>query len=232
MDPEKLLVKVSLGKQLSDVELSEVVHALTQIDVERMAATGLVDEAYALLHLLGKAKAYQSIQLLEKYLEAKDALTVSLVLEILCLDWDRTEGYIERLIDFSLGVSWDEEDDVRQTALKILGEYLRRRLAAEEGRAQEEGKKKTKKNRRQDEAIHVVSGSDKTRRVLELLFGFISDIGLSQSTRQGAYFALCRAAGKEWDELPSECAMLSFEAGSSDLDQALLDNFQRLLAES
>ena len=212
MDPDKLLVKVSLGKKLTAAEMEDVIHALTKIDPQAMGRAGLVDEAYSLLHLLGRAKVFHCIQLLEKYLESKDPLTVALVLEILCFDWGRSEGYIERVIDFALGVSWDLEEDVRQTAIKILGEYLRGRFESAN----------SKSNDTLPEDIQIVPGGDKTKHVLELLFGILSDQELGQATRQGAYFALCRAGGKEWTELPSECAVLNLERDSPDLDWAML----------
>ena len=228
MDPEKLLVKVSLGKKLSASEFDDIVHALSEIDLNSMARTGLVDEAYALLHLLGRAKAYQHIQLMEKYLGAKDPLLVSMILEVLCLDWGRAEDYIERLIDFSLGVSWDEEEDVRQTALKILGEYLRPRLFAEP--VQE--KKKSGGGRRAALKPEDAEAGQKPKRVLELLLGILADVDLSHSLRQTAYLSLGRASGKEWQELPSECAILNLEKGTKDLDLEMLERLGQLLISS
>ncbi|MFN8392391.1 MAG: hypothetical protein U0136_19010 [Bdellovibrionota bacterium] len=234
MDPEKLLVKVSLGKALTEAELSDVVHALTEIDISEMAKVGLVDEAYSLLHLLGRAKAYNCVQLLEKYLEAKDPLTASLVLETLCLDWGRSENYLERVIDFSLGVSWDEEDDVRQTALKVLGEYLRERLGAGDSPDPADGKKRSKKLKAEPikKGVHVVTVGDKTKRVLDLLLAMFADPELSQSTRQGAYLALCRAAGKDWQDLPSECAVIDLSEQSGDVDHPMLSMLRQLSSDS
>ena len=46
------------------------------------------------------------------------------MLEILCLKWGGTDLYVERLMHFAIGVPWDGDGDLRQTACKILGSYI------------------------------------------------------------------------------------------------------------
>jgi hypothetical protein len=41
--------------------------------------------------------------------------------------WDKTEKYLEYVRAFLRGVDWDDEEDVRQIAISIAGEYLRGR---------------------------------------------------------------------------------------------------------
>ena len=206
MDPEKLLVKISLGKKLSEKELDDLRDALERIELKHLGKAGLMDQAYALVHLISKAGLKQFAYLIEPYLEAKDSLLVALVLETLCLQWKEREGYIERVIDFALGSGWDEDEDVRETALKILGEYLRETLPASGGRP-----------------------AEKPRRVLELLLSTVQDSEVSDACRQSAYSALSRAAGKEWEELPSEYAALDFGPESKDLDQPMLHKLSETL---
>lgn len=201
VDPEKLLVKVSLGKKLSEKELSAVEEALSRIDLKQLSKAGVMDEAYALIHLVSKAKLQQLAFMLEPYLEAKDAPIVSLVLETLCLEWGTSEAYIERVIDFALGASWDEEEDVRQSAIKILGEYLHTKL--------------------QEKQL-----GEKPKRVLELILSIFAQPEDDPFIRQRAYSALCRAGGKSEDELPSEFVMLDLSDDSSDVDWNMLEKLR------
>ena len=202
MDPEKLLVKVGLGKPLTGAETDEILDTLKNLNVQSLSKAGIVDEVYALVHLVSKANVRQSAYLIERYLESKDPLLVSLVLETLCLEWELSAAYLERVMSFALGESWDYDEDVRQAALKILGEHLRKQLRATEP----DGKKPH-------------TWFDETpKHALEILLGILEDDSLENLTRRAAYCALCRAAGKEYDELPAEYVQIDFSAESKDLD--------------
>lgn len=220
MDPEKLLLKIGTGKKLSEEECAHVVEQLQSVDTEDLGRKLSVDDVYSYLVVLGRAKLFQHRNLLERYLETRDPLTVALVLEMLCLDWKFVEQYIERVVNFALGVAWDNEDDVRLMALKILGEYLQQ-AALSPG----QDKKKLASTRSKEcQTIDLY--------VLELLFSVFDDEEISAWTRQAAYSSLCRAAGKAWDEIPGECVQIDFGDQSSDLDREMLASLRRLMPSS
>ncbi len=205
MDPERLLLKLSSGKRLTAAEVAGVVELLESASEE----SGL-DDSYSCLLIVGRAGLKEHRRLVERYLDTKDPLTVSLALEILCLQWHATEDYLERALDFALGVSWDTDDDVRGMSLRVLGEYLRESW---DGHIPE-------------------SCSDKQLKVLGLVLSVFEDEALDPLVRQSAYNSLCRAAGKEWEELPSECVLLNFESGSTDVDWPMIERLRQLSLSS
>ena len=198
-------MKLSTGKRLTAAEVRGVVELLESASEE----TGL-DDSYTCLLIVGRAGLTEQRRLVERYLETKDPLTVSLALEILCLQWQTTEDYLERALDFALGVSWDTDDDVRGMSLRVLGEYLRSSWSGAVPR----------------------SCSDKQLKVLGLVLSVFDDDSLDPLVRQAAYNALCRAGGKEWEELPSECVLLDLSAGSADVDWTLMNNLRQLSLSS
>jgi hypothetical protein len=125
MEADKLLLKINTGGNLSHEEVEEVA-SLLKISIEDRKKLVLlsVDDIYCMLLVIGRNKNEDYRHLLTQYLEYDDPLTVSQVLEILCLDWKETEEYLERLINFALGTSKDCDEDIRQTSIKILGEFL------------------------------------------------------------------------------------------------------------
>jgi len=212
MDPEKLLVKVSLGKKLTSEELQRVIDAFEELSPQNFSRVGAIDDAYALAHLLSRAGNAQQAYLIERYLEAKDPLLVSLVLETLCLTWNLSAAYLERVMSFALGESWDYDEDVRHTAIKVLGEYLRGQLI--------EGKS----------AGNPANWFNQSAgQALELLLSIFGDENGERLTRQAAYRALSRASGKEWVELPAELAQLDFSENSKDIDDKMISDLKARL---
>ena len=205
IDPEKMLISINSGQGITDNELKKVATLLESVD-ENLEGIGLsVDDIYSLLLVIARARAEQYRYLFERFLESKDAFTVSMILETLCLDWGYTEEYLERILNFALSVSWDEEDDVQLMAVKILGEYLHSELHI----------KKNKGTENKDLSKWV-------QPVMELLYGVFCDGNAQNWVRQGAYYALCRAYGRQWAELPGECAVLELVEGSVDIDWGML----------
>lgn len=198
MDVDALLSKIGAGRKLKPAELAEVVELLSSGEEEIKKHNLTLDDIYSLLVVLGKTGLLQYRPLLERYLDSEDALTVSYVLETLCLDWNLVDEYVERLGSFALGNSWDTEDDVRQIALKCLGEYL---------------------------YAKTVTGDKSVRpgRFLELILGIFDDDESEHRTRQSAYYALLRAFGKPWEEIPSEFARLDLSESSKELDRSVID---------
>jgi hypothetical protein len=213
MDTEKMLFTLSEGKPLLAEEIAEVTELLEGSEGIAGGRGFSVDDVYSCLLVVGRGKLFDYRHVVEQYLQAEDALTVALVLEMLCLDWGFVEEYLEQVISFALGVPWDEDEDVRQTALKILGEYL---FASEPSRRD--------KAEAQDE-IKLA----RRRHVLDLLVCVFQDEAAEQWTRQASYYALCRAYGKKWEEIPPECVMLDLKIGSADLDQKVLDYVAQFL---
>jgi len=203
IDAETLLAKINAGEKLEPSELEEVVALLESDYLEGYGRKLSVDDIYSLLLVLGRSHAYQYTTLLESFLNVEDTLTVSLVLDTLCLQWDKLEECVEKLISFALGQSWDEDEDIREEAIKLLGEYLF--------------------NLKTNHPKKKATGRSAT--VLELLISTFDNPENSYFIRKHAYFALCRAAGKTWQEIPSAYATLDF---SKDIDttmiQSLLNN--------
>lgn len=205
VDPERLLVKLNSHEPLEEGELESVAEALRLTLSQTQGRRLSLDDVYSYVLVIGRARAEQYRDLLEAQLEQKDTFTAALILEILCLEWGRTEEYLERVLHFALGVAWDDEQDVQNTALKILGEYLHAAMRKE-------------KDRRL---------SLRTREVLMLLLSVFDDESVEHWSRQNAYVALLRASGAELEDLPSECAWLSLESDSEDIDWECLKGLRR-----
>ncbi|MCB0358160.1 MAG: hypothetical protein KDD44_00935 [Bdellovibrionales bacterium] len=203
MDPEKLLVDVNSGKKVRREDLDEIVAFLDSLDPETCEGNAL-DSAYACLLLLGRADLKERAQLFEKYLDCNDPLTVALSLEILCVEWDLTEGYLERVVSIALGAPWDPDGDAQAAAFKALGEHVRRRVSA--------------------------PLEPRERRLLELILKSFSDPSGSDESREAAYRALLRVAGREWDEVPREDRILDLSADSDDIDGQAITSCRKLVA--
>ena len=218
MDPEKLLLSINSGKGIKDDDLEEIAHILQLIEAdEKVAKRVSWDDRYNMILVVGRANAQQYRNLLEGYLDSSyDPLTVALVLEILCVEWGGTDDYLERVLTFALGVSWDEDDDVRLIAVKIIGEFIRRRL----------------REVRRDQVDAAKELPPVLARSIELLLSLFDDTELPPWTLQGIYFALSRAAGRSWDEIPSECAALDLTEESEDIDREMLQGLQQLVSDS
>lgn len=214
-DAEELLLKIHSGRKLKPAELEEVVYLLETTQLHELGRKLSVDDVYALLLVLGKTKERRYRPMLEKYLDAQDALTVSQVLETLCLEWGPIEEYVERLLIFALGNSWDEDGDVQAQALKILGEHLYDVLGKKRGKVDPQHK-----------------SSSRPAQIVSLLLGVLRDENAERAVRQSAYFSLCRAYGKPWEEIPSEFARLDLSPDSEDLDREVLGFLERFVAEA
>jgi hypothetical protein len=104
--------------RLSQEEIDQVARELQS---ERPAA-----DRYTLLHILGRAGAVTQRSLVERFLHSvDDPMLAQMALHILCNYWDMPGQYLDDLIRFVRGVSWDTDGDVRFTALADAGEYLR-----------------------------------------------------------------------------------------------------------
>ena len=170
---------------------------------------------YELLLVLGKAKAVSERKVLERYLDCQEPQTVSLVLEILCGEWGMTEEYTEHILNFSLGQSWDAEGDVQVVAIRLLGEHLHKNAAKlRSGKGGKAGLTESQRKR--------------CGEMFTLLDQHFRDADLDPIARKAAYYSLCRAAGRDWEHIPSEFARLRFEPGSPDIDWGVIEACQAM----
>jgi hypothetical protein len=215
IDPEKLLAQLSDSNDVEPSLIDQIADLLKDDSCEQQTRGLSVDDRYSYLVVLRKANAKRHRSVLEVHLDTHDPLTAALVLETLTLHWGLTDEYLERVLDFALGVSWDEDQDVQQSAIKILGEYLFETLPKE--------------------CLENPSSSSlesSQLRVLALLLSLFQDTEGEHWVRQTAYFSIARAAKFSWEELPAECAQLDFSKGSKDLNQDLINKCLQLVPQS
>ncbi len=222
LDPERLLKKAASGRKLSTEELRLVVRQLkTFLRNEKTNKPKLsLDDVFTLLVILGKIKARESRNTLELFLEARDPLTVAKALEVLTLEWGETEDYLERVIHFALGTSWDHDDEVRQSALKILGEYLTA--------VQQDKVILSRKEQRSKQRVNP----DLVRQIARLLLKNFEQQDRPYLTRHAAYLALCRAAGLAEEELPAQCRFIDLGPRSRDVMWQVIDQCRTLASKS
>jgi len=105
-NPEELLSKVSKGKELEAEQIEQIVTVL-QSWYEDKPRENSVNDLYAYLVLIKVSNLKQHHKLVSNFLREKDALIVSLVIEILCLNWELTEEYLPHIISVAVGLAWD-----------------------------------------------------------------------------------------------------------------------------
>lgn len=210
-DAEKLLLEITSGKSLSKDD-EELVGRLLEAPDDRLLGRHLSqDDIYSLVMLVGRAKLKKFRHLIAAFMDRDDPLTVSLVLEVLCLDWQETSEFLERVISFALGLPWDEDGDVRQTAIKILGEYLHAALAS----VVRAGK----------------NAAPAEQHVLSLLLHLFED-DEDEWIRFAAYRALLHAGGVPTEEIPNDGYLPDLSPESSTLDRATLEKLRRVAGYS
>ncbi|GEM_PF-2994540 len=203
MDPDKLLYRLNSRKKLKVAELEEVVALLTA-----QLAQGEVcwDDCYGLILVVQKAGAHEQHTLIASFLDQRDSLLVSLALETLCLEWRLTEEYLERVMNFSLGVPWDLDGDLRNTAFYILGEYVGR----------------------EKDGLECSRSDQVVRRTIRLLLKAFEDKNIDIAVRRGAYRALCSATRFAAQRIPSGMACFSVVPGSPEIDWEMVNQWRKL----
>lgn len=209
LDADKMLVELNSGGKLSGETLAKVASYLEAIDLSEAAGLDL-DNMYALLLVLARAHSYEHGYLFEKFFELHDAMTAIMILETLCIDWDKTEEYMEHVLRFALGAAWDEDEDVRQFALKIIGEHVRALMM--------------KDSLSSSQQHHA-------KRMVELVLRTFEDESQDNWVRQAAYRALGRIAMKDWEELPAECSVPNFKPGSDSFEPEIIEGSAQLVSE-
>ncbi len=162
------------------------------------------ESKYTLIHILGRAKAIHYRNLIEPFLNYPDDPLVSkIALQCLCTYWDLTNEYIEELKMFINGVDWDDFDDVRLTAISISGEYLRSTSNVE--------------------LLHTLVD------VFENLENStqIKSAENPELVRSCVYYAIARAMGKNYDEIPNTDKIIN-QMQINSLDLSLIEQAKYL----
>ncbi len=162
---------------------------LTQKEIdyvtERFYASkpGQDEDLGAYIYILGRIGAVQHKSLIEKYLYCpEDPDVAATALRVLCLYWNYTEEYLDQIVSFIKGVTWDDVDDVRLMSFSVLGKFL-----------------KKKKN---PQLIHLLTDfvDDPTK-----IEGYVSNRNYAEAFLQAcAYTELCKALGCSDDEIFDE----------------------------
>ena len=213
LDPEELLTKLAHHQSLSTEEVSSVLNTLKLWGKDDKAREISLDDLFNFLVVCKKANLKEHHRLIANFLNLHDALTVSFVLELLCIDWQLSAEYLEHAVSISIGVSWDSEGDAREQGLRILGEYLR--------------SFNLERMLKTDSKPRKIQTNEK--EVLNLLFSTLEDQSNNPFVRQAAYIAICRGFGKDWEYLPGECVLLDFDMPSENVDTNLLNEARRFI---
>lgn len=138
------------------------------------------DALYTLIHILGRAEAIKYRSKIEPFLDyPENPLISQIALKSLCTYWGLTEEYLEELKMFINGVEWDDFDDVRISAIGIAGEYLRLSL--------------------DPDLLHTLINLFENLKTNTL----INNADNTQLVRSCAYYAIARAMGKDYDQIPN-----------------------------
>jgi hypothetical protein len=117
-DKWSVLLEKAKDGSLSNHELDQVVAAIKD--------PGVNADPYTLLHIIGRAMDVSNERLVASYLDCPaDPMLSRLALQILCNYWGLTAKYLSYVRNFLSRVDWDIDDDVRQIAASIAGEFLR-----------------------------------------------------------------------------------------------------------
>ncbi len=148
-----------LSRQEADTVTSELQRRAPQIS------------RVTLLHILSQMHDLTYLKLVEQFLQSKeDPMLTRLALKILCSEWGLTQHYVDQVLAFMRPVPWDEAGYIRQIAISIAGEHLRRHRSAP----------------LLQELVRIFAEAEPQELILE-----------------DTYFALARAVGHEWSEIPS-----------------------------
>ena len=208
-DPDELLSKLAKDEKLSGEEIAKVIETLENWGLGLRDVS--LDDLFNYIVVFRKADLRDHHSVLAKFLNVKDALTVSLVLEVLCLDWEMSAEYLGHVVSIAVGLAWDLEGDAREQALKILGEYLRSHKMPE------------------------IYNKELTLRkneleILNLLFSILDDQTNDVFLRKSAYLAIARGVGVEWEDLPGECVLLDFDSFDPRVNTSMLEYLRKKLS--
>jgi DNA-binding transcriptional regulator YhcF (GntR family) len=105
--------------ELTQEEIAEVVKRIENFKENE-------NDLYTLIHILGRSGAWQYRKLVEKFLYYPEESMISrIALKTLCDYWGYAKDYLDVLESFIKGVEWDEYEQIRLSAIRIAGMYIR-----------------------------------------------------------------------------------------------------------
>lgn len=172
-EPSEYLATLAAGGTISKNDARKIAEELAGAVQSEDPDEWDFDRVYELVLVVGKGKIGEATASLERLLDAQEPMTMCLVLTILCEDWGRIADYLERVMTFAVGTVWDEELDVQERAIELLGQYVHNRISQEKGLA-----------------------SEAVRRVIELLWQQLASADENWIVRRAAYQAMLAALGR------------------------------------
>ena len=196
-DPEQLLLAINQGRDPDQEKIEELIACLSMHLTKPCLSA---DDTYSYLAVALKLQNPGYLDLVDSYLAQNDPLLSSLILESLCLEWNRGEEYLESICDLINGCEWDLEEDAQLSAIKVAGKLVRDKL---------------EKN---IEAKQIL--------IVELFKLFDSNSS-DPFVRQACYRALLNASGYETENIPNEFTRVDLSTNSTEVPWELLDNLRR-----
>ena len=107
-----------------NIYVSELNYAINK--VQSLEINPCDSELYNCLFIVGLMGSPEHTKIIIKFLHCpEDPMLSALALKILCIYWQLSENYLNEIKQFINGVEWDELDDIRTSALRCGGEYLK-----------------------------------------------------------------------------------------------------------
>ncbi len=119
LDFDDLLCTISRGEKLAKEDKEQIaIFIQNQISLPKEKRS--LEDIFAAYTVLVKADDTKLAYLLELAFEIPDPLLVCLALETLIIKWNFFEPLTERLIQYTLGASFDHDGDIRMTAFDCI----------------------------------------------------------------------------------------------------------------
>lgn len=123
LDFDEMLYKLSSDESLAKDEIIALEHFIsTQVKAPREKRP--LEDLYAALKVVSKSNSPKLSYLVEMCLDLSDPLIICLALEILITQWNLGNQYEERLIQFTLGIPSDHDNDIKECAIKCISSHL------------------------------------------------------------------------------------------------------------
>jgi len=123
LDFDEMLYKLSREETLAKDEIIALEHFIsTQVKAPREKRP--LEDLYAALKVVSKSNSPKLSYLVEMCLDLSDPLIICLALEILIAQWNLGNNYEERLIQFTLGIPSDHDNDIKECAIKCISLHL------------------------------------------------------------------------------------------------------------
>ncbi len=205
LDFDAMLYKLSKDETLSDSEISALDQFISG-SVNGSISKRSLEDLYAALTVLVKNNSDSLAYLVEQCLDIHDSLIVALALETLVIKWNLSEGYEERLIQYLLGVPFDHDGDIKESAIKCLGYILEGRLVP-----------------RSQTKADFEGWTDRDKKLMSLLLQLAEDTNEDEIIRTAAYQSLLTATqgAPSVSENPSFLEDPSFSENSDSKDDLI-----------